>query len=961
MFNEFNNLKYKNDNVNNSQKELSKYRENISAKEQISIDDAKAKNYKEFGDHDIQNEVKTESTHVISNTSSVITKLASFISTASVVLVVAVVYGTDLLTGPKSIVKDMLLKFYEETLSVEVDFENYDEVDNLQLRITNDFTDRLIDIDELLVNEEGTYFFTDVGNLKDNVTYDVKVVSGADTVYSKEITVGVTKTLTKVEDVYLSKEMNNIYFDGRLIDYRAEEDIIIKLTSSSTYLKMPMEQCLEPKQEENMQMFFGMFENLSAGQYVFSIESKKDIIYRSEITISPPTLSSIEEISADASENIIYFSGSFSNYVQDEELIIYLTGDNYSSEKRVEECLETNHDQVDRTIFYGQFDNLEDGRYYFSIKSKYGDEIYYQEIEVVLTKTHSTIENFSTEAAIEAIYFYGSFSNYVEDEELFVHLVGDNFDEVVYISDLFNGTATPTTSSRFSGEFNNTMEGIYTITVESKYGDIIYQDTVVNEAMSSMIRDFSGIYDGTNLSITIDFTEYFAEDNLYIQSPVISDNEKIYLDGQVNSFFDEDNNENIYRYSQEFSVQEVESTDVKLFYKTDNYQEEITLRNLALIRTTIDSTNFDGLDTQMSFDINFSDYNDRDTIILKLTSDTDLREVDLKDYYDSYNASGTVTDLTTHATYNVQIVINNEIVYEEDVYIKRTPSSQMNELDIEAYNTNIKLDGFFEDYSIDDNVKLKITNIDDETESFEYELAEYIDEQTAYLSFEADDFILDHTYHIVIHSDGITIYETNATTEYRPFTSIDFMNVEGEESEINVSGQFETYSEDEELHLLINNVNDDNEQHDYLVSEFIILSEDSQNNPLYLLEFTDDVFVGNSIYKVKIVLNDYVLYEYDFELYRQVNSTMSYYSASPVNGSIEISGQFNYYDANDNLVLKISNENNELIAEYTLADYITDGTGSGFTITTDVLNAGIYTCKVMCGIKEINSTEVTIE
>ena len=141
--------------------------------------------------------------------SSGFTKLLS----SAIVLTMAVVMGTSFIFGPRSKIDEVFIEGYDNYLFINITFLEYYEDDNLELVVKNDFTNRTFTIEafEEGSEEEKVYmYFADVHDLKTNATYNISVVSGADTLYTKKY------LLKEYEDYQSLTSINSI--DASFVD-----------------------------------------------------------------------------------------------------------------------------------------------------------------------------------------------------------------------------------------------------------------------------------------------------------------------------------------------------------------------------------------------------------------------------------------------------------------------------------------------------------------------------------------------------------------------------------------------------------------------------------------------------------------------------------------------------------------------------------------------------------------------
>ena len=246
---------------NNTLNSISNEYHDYNEYNKLNIQDGKYKeftSFKEFNDN--------KSSLKARKLSGIFTKLLS----SAIVITMAVVMGTNFIFGPKSKINDVFIENYENMLFISIIFSEYYEEDNLELVIKNEFTDRVYKIEafEEGPEEEKQYmYFADVEGLKENVSYNISVVSGFNTLYKNDYVIEAKDDtpLTIVNRIDANYVDGLIYVSVEFSKFNNDDYALLQLEKEGEIIEaIPIDQVM---QNEYSYIYDNSFSVNSDGEY----------------------------------------------------------------------------------------------------------------------------------------------------------------------------------------------------------------------------------------------------------------------------------------------------------------------------------------------------------------------------------------------------------------------------------------------------------------------------------------------------------------------------------------------------------------------------------------------------------------------------------------------------------------------------------------------------------------------
>ena len=443
--------------------------------------------------------------------SGLFTKLLS----SALVITMAVVMGTNFIFGPKSKINDVFIENYENMLFISIVFSEYYEEDNLELVIKNEFTDRVYKIEafEEGPEEEKQYmYFMDVEGLKENVSYNISVVSGFNTLYKNDYVIEAKDDtphtiVNRIEANYIDEL---IYVSVEFSKFNSDDYVLIQLEKEGVIIEaIPIDQVM---QNEDSYIYDNSFSVNSDGEYnvCLYINNNLELIRKVDVQLS--TYTTVSYFGYEYGDLTFYYYIDFDNYVDNEiiSLNLYLDGnlvnsielDNIIQEEEYYRCS-------------GEIYELSDGKYDVVICAN-NHPIYQEEINVgYIWNTilyDIEINNENTNAYIDI-----RFSEFDENEEVKLIIYKD---DIVILEEVITNVVYEDYYN-YSYEFEIDEYGWYRCVLLIDNNEI-YEDSnnlVYNAASSSVSNvKFFTIIEKILVIMNIDEYDENEDISLYITS-----------------------------------------------------------------------------------------------------------------------------------------------------------------------------------------------------------------------------------------------------------------------------------------------------------------------------------------------------------------------------------------------------------------------------------------------------------
>ena len=282
-------------------------------------------NYKEFTSFKEINDNK--SNLKARKLSGLFTKLLS----SALVITMAVVMGTNFIFGPKSKINDVFIESYEDMLFISIIFSEYYEEDNLELVIKNEFTDRVYKIEafEEGPEEEKQYmYFMDVEGLKENVSYNISVVSGFNTLYKNDYVIEAKDDtpLTIANRIDANYADGLIYVSVEFSKFNSDDYVLLQLEKEGEIIEtIPIDQVM---QNEYSYIYDNSFSVNSDGEYNVCLYINNNLDLINKVDVQMPTYTTVSYFGYEYGDLTLYYYIDFDNYVDNEiiSLNLYLDG-----------------------------------------------------------------------------------------------------------------------------------------------------------------------------------------------------------------------------------------------------------------------------------------------------------------------------------------------------------------------------------------------------------------------------------------------------------------------------------------------------------------------------------------------------------------------------------------------------------------------------------------------------------
>ena len=225
-------------------------------------------NYKEIASYKEYNSNKT--TFKAQKISSGFVRLLS----SAMIITFAVVMGTNFIFGPKSVIEDVYVDNYDNSLYVSILFSEYASDDDLELVVKNDFTKRVYEIEAL---EEGNeqdkhyMYFEEVLDLSPNSTYTVSIESGATVLYSERYTIPIKEDIkhTSVLNLNASYSDELIFVNIDFSYFNSDDYVLLQLEKDDEiYESIVIDEAM---QNENGYYYDNSFSVIDEGNYLVKV------------------------------------------------------------------------------------------------------------------------------------------------------------------------------------------------------------------------------------------------------------------------------------------------------------------------------------------------------------------------------------------------------------------------------------------------------------------------------------------------------------------------------------------------------------------------------------------------------------------------------------------------------------------------------------------------------------------
>jgi len=367
LIREFNEIKYKNNSYGSSNSNYKEMRKPSEKKEY-----QEKRSYRELPNHD--------------NTAKRISKAITTTLLSAAIVVITAVFGFDFLTLPKTSVKDMFAYKDGENLSVQIVFDEYEESETIDVRLTNDFTSREEKVDFVYEMDGQKCTSVYFEGLRENVTYNISVYSNLDFIYSRSISFksGIGEIKTKLDGVEYYFDDENIYVFGQVLEFFEDEGINIYLEGDGNFYETSLNDCLEPiKSAGNEPLYFKCeFNGLTPfTEYTLRIGQNYNNIYVVNIRTNHQKPKSVVErmnytIETDGKAII---EGSFLNYYLEDDILVVLKGINtgYSIELYANDYIEIkDFENGDENSIFIELENIDPSDEYILTLVSYETVLY---------------------------------------------------------------------------------------------------------------------------------------------------------------------------------------------------------------------------------------------------------------------------------------------------------------------------------------------------------------------------------------------------------------------------------------------------------------------------------------------------------------------------------------------------------------------------------------------------------
>ncbi|MBO7086179.1 MAG: hypothetical protein J6W25_03585 [Bacilli bacterium] len=325
-----------------------------------------------------------------------------------------------------------------------------------------------------------------------------------------------------ISEVFIEGYENNLFINILFTDYYEEDNLKLVVSNDFTdrvYDIVPYEEGYE---EETWYMYSQEVLDLRTdASYNISIISGANILYKESYTITEsPITTSIIEADVGYEEQLIYFDLTFDKFSNNDYVLVELVKDEV-----ILESIPVSGLQPDGDLYYfsNSFSVTENGDYYVNVYIN--DDLEVSRWVNVL-EVDTSVTEFNHEYGDLTFYYYLSFDNYSEDEEITFGLYQN--DELVYIGIVSDIAMVEENYYTASGEVNDIQVGKYIARVFAE-GKCIYEEEVGIGYYVTSISSVELYFITSNIMAIINIDEYDENEELTIH---------IFSDDVVNNTYD---------------------------------------------------------------------------------------------------------------------------------------------------------------------------------------------------------------------------------------------------------------------------------------------------------------------------------------------------------------------------------------------------------------------------------------
>ena len=974
-----NKINYSNDKVKNYEKK--NYREFQRLREDNKRPN-RDNDYNKYADYKAHDDGKGKDSKINETTTIKANKIIDTVKPLLIpttVIAVAATYGVGFLTPPETTVKDLNALTIDSALVLEIDFDNVNPDEKLSIEVSNDFTKRIMDIDQNLIEPENLIYTTNVENLNDNASYDIKILDDkANLIFSKQVTFGLLRSRSKIGDVHLEVEHNLIYFDGYFDSYYPDENLQIILKNDTNYQSYEMTEFIEPNREDKT-FFYGSIPDLENNEYQFYIATRKDTLYSTSFIIDNKEVNSIvSSFEVNQEGNECFVSLIFEQYDPNDQLYLELRGDDNRTIELDDLRMDGEYQYFDTVIT----DLMVGGSYYLVLTNGYIDveqrEILIEDIgNNPVTNVSDIVTNLSNNILDLSIYF----TEINLDENVIIKFSGNNLEEEYSLNDYLIDSSDGT-------YFNKIIENLdydSTYMIEVYANDVflsskqVYVEKQITSSIDKIVVETSRgqELEKVILSFGGDFTTYDEEDNLILIIEC-SDN-SYYKEVELKNYISQSAANNSYTLN--YDNEEVD-TDYTYQYRITGYGKEIYAASIDTTRVVnsaissfytslIDSTNLNN--REIMFNGEFSNYVQNEELKLYLINDelnyessynlaeyttTNQSDTELT-YYFGFNSES----VTAGYTYRIEIRSGKVVIYNDSVEVTMPHFDTVVD-DIEFNYTNKVLEYRIVMSSFEQNeyFYLHLHN-DNYSQDYNYTNNVTMSDEKYYTSGRLTDLEYSTTYIFDITNGTTVIFSKEYTMPDEIKTEVDYIEADGLTNEINLQIKFNTFDENENVYVVITNNKDIT--YNYDVKDYYDVDTSIAN-------IGDNRFTEGETYDILVKAGDVTIYSEAVKVRHNVTSVVAELNLSTedtagtttLEKSLIINGILSAYDQSDNLIIRINNNEGDM-KEIELKDYIEeslDGSGNYlFNVSFEnvVLNT-TYTVEVLSDEEQLANKEINI-
>ena len=775
MKNEFNEIKYSNS-FDNRVSEFNTYKELNSSKFQQNDKIKEFESYKEKNDsekvEDINSYTPTES-EVIKTTAS--SKTIDIVSKTTVVSkivasVVAIssiaVLGTNIILGPVTKISDVYIGSEENTLYVSVMFSDYNEEEELELSIENDFTSRtykIENIEESNVDDVKSYYYsTMVEGLKNNVTYSIKIYNGLNVLYSENYTIDYKEDdepIEPVEPVVTDPTVLVNFLAMKTSELSILIDLGFESIDTSDDIKLVVKKDSEIIKTYNLNELVDNLaynDTLNVTEYgIYTIEYylNDTLTDYKEVDLSQTTSSVILSFSLENDNSTIYYYIDFNRYSTEDQVYINVIDSDGSTER-------INVTDISQLHSSGEYIVSKEGHYTLDL---YVNDTKEKTEEIDITITPNYINSFNAYFDVYLIRYEIDFDEVSEtdDIKLVFSLNGEEY-EVETINLALGNPVEDAIEVQENGTFEVVLY-INDQAIETKNIEVSIVETE--------IEGFEATNDNGLITYEVMFNSYNPSTSIYVE---------IYRDLNDTPYKADITSDNGFNASGTYQVTRGGTYTLILYVddkESDRYELDVTIDSEALVNSYTASYS-EGF---ISYSIDFNRISDNETFeIFVMRNDVSVDTITLTkpSNYTTLNDSYKVTEV---GEYNLELRIDGELIDTKNVIVETVPEvveTVVSSVDFTSDERIISYSIVFESFNPDDNIKVKIQKGETEEalldenitiiENLRYEGSLEVNRGGDYviLIFKGDENInYEETYVTITNEDRVYNVNTTVRTE----------------------------------------------------------------------------------------------------------------------------------------------------------------------------------------------------